>query len=105
MVRVCLFQVRFLGRDQMKSVRLLVSVSVCMISLSTAAVYVQAQRRDQNQPGPGGAGGGQGTSVQDPGVRASSSTTGQPLATLSSEQLQFFQDGMARFFMPNFVSG
>ncbi len=60
----------------MKSIRLLVSVSVCMISLSTAAVYVQAQRGDRNQQGPGGAGGGQGTTVQDPGVRASSSTTG-----------------------------
>src|ERR1700684_1814903 len=76
-----------------------------MISLSTAAVYVQAQRGDQNQPGPGGAGGGQGTSVQDPGVRASSSTTGQPLATLSSEQLQFYQDGMARFVQTDSVSG
>jgi CxxC motif-containing protein (DUF1111 family) len=89
----------------MKSIRLVVSVSVCMISLLTAAVYVQAQRGARNQQGPGGAGGGPGTSVQDPGVRTSSSTTGQPLTTLSSEQVQFFQDGMARFVQVDSVSG
>jgi CxxC motif-containing protein (DUF1111 family) len=88
----------------MKRIRLLLSASVCMILLSTAAVYVRAQRGDRNQPGPGANGGGQG-SVQDPGVRASSSTTGQPLTTLSSQELQFFQDGMARFGQVDSVSG
>src|ERR1700733_8690602 len=88
----------------MKSIRLLLSASVCMILLSTAAVYVRAQRGDRNQSGPGANGGGQG-SVQDPGVRAPSSTTGQPLTTLSSQELQFFQDGMARFGQVDSVSG
>jgi len=88
----------------MKSIRFLVSVLVCMISLSTA-LYVQAQRDDRSQPGPSGASGGRATTAQDPGVRASSSTVGQPLTTLSSYELQFFQDGLARFAQTDSVTG
>lgn len=38
-----------------------------------------------------------GGGAKDPGVRAGSVDSGQPLSTLSAAQLQFFQDGQARF--------
>ena len=42
--------------------------------------------------------------AQDPGVRTGSSA-GSPLATLSGDQLQFFQDGQSRFVEVDSVSG
>jgi len=64
----------------------------------------------QNGPGTsfnGGSGGGQGggTSAQDPGVRAGAVNAGKPLATLTGEQLQYFQDGLSRFVEVDSVSG
>jgi CxxC motif-containing protein (DUF1111 family) len=46
-----------------------------------------------------------GSTVSDPGVRAGEVAVGQPLATLSAAQLQFFQDGLARFNQVDSVSG
>lgn len=45
----------------------------------------------QNQPNNAGA------QAKDPGVRAGTVNAGQPLSTLSPSQLQFFNDGLARF--------
>jgi len=42
--------------------------------------------------------------ARDPGVRAGSVDAGTPLTTLSSSQLQFFQDGQARFQQVDTVS-
>src|SRR5580704_327198 len=51
----------------------------------------------------GGSGGGQGhqqppTAAQDPGPRVGAATpaTGSPLSTLTPQEFQFFQDGLAR---------
>jgi len=43
--------------------------------------------------------------VHDPGVRAGGVTVGQPLSSLSAAELQFFQDGMARFLQVDSVGG
>ena len=45
------------------------------------------------------------STARDPGVRAGSVNAGQPLSTLSPSQLQFFQDGLARFTQIDSVSG
>jgi hypothetical protein len=45
------------------------------------------------------------TGVQDPGVRSGSVSAGSPLATLNAAQLQYFQDGLARFTQVDSVSG
>lgn len=42
--------------------------------------------------------------ARDPGVRAGSVNVGTPLSTLSASQLQFFQDGQARFEQVDTVS-
>jgi len=53
--------------------------------------------------GPSSGSGGAG--VHDPGPRAGSLGAGQPLSTLNSYQLQYFQDGLARFNQTDSVSG
>src|ERR1700677_1472846 len=50
----------------------------------------------QNNPGSASTTSNNSTAL-DPGVRAGSVNAGQPLSTLSPSQLQFFQDGLARF--------
>jgi CxxC motif-containing protein (DUF1111 family) len=57
-----------------------------------------------------GSGGGQGheqppTAAQDPGARVGTLTTGSPLSTLSPQELQFFQNGLARFIEIDSVKG
>jgi CxxC motif-containing protein (DUF1111 family) len=56
------------------------------------AVPVRAQ---QNGPGSGGA--ASSTAAKDPGVRAGAVDAGPPLTSLTSAQLQYFQDGQSRF--------
>jgi hypothetical protein len=45
------------------------------------------------------------TTAQDPGARASSGDAGSPLASLSSYELEYFQDGLARFMELDSVAG
>jgi len=45
------------------------------------------------------------SSVSDPGVRAGDVQVGSPLSGLSAAELQFFQDGLARFIQVDSVSG
>lgn len=66
-------------------------LSVCAIAAFSMALLGQPQN--------GGA------MVCDPGVRAGGVSVGQPLSTLSAAQLQFFQDGLARFIQVDSVSG
>ena len=58
----------------------------------------------QNNPGSASTTSNNSTAL-DPGVRAGSVNAGQPLSTLSPSQLQFFQDGLARFTQIDSVSG
>jgi CxxC motif-containing protein (DUF1111 family) len=70
--------------------RAAVVVSLAVLA-SGAAVYLNAQN--------------EGTEAHDPGVRAGVVDAGTPLSTLSAEQLQFFNDGQARFMDVDSVSG
>ncbi len=45
------------------------------------------------------------SNVHDPGVRAGAGESGAPLATLSAQELAYFQDGLARFIAVDSVSG
>jgi CxxC motif-containing protein (DUF1111 family) len=67
------------------------------------AFTTHAQRSDN--PGPDATTSNNNSNARDPGVRAGSVNSGQPLSTLSSSQLQFFQDGLARFIQVDSVSG
>ena len=72
-----------------------------------AALMVQAQQGQQFQfarqfPQPQNA---SSTTARDPGVRANSVGSGQPLSGLTAEQAQFFQDGLTRFLQVDSVSG
>ena len=69
-----------------------VIVSAVSVSLG-AAVLLHAQRGSGGPP------------AQDPGVRAGSVGAGTPLSTLNSDQVQFFQDGLARFVQVDSVEG
>jgi CxxC motif-containing protein (DUF1111 family) len=68
--------------------------------------------REGQNGGPGGrsgdgSGGGPSgsSSAQDPGPRAGSIGAGKPLSTLNGYQLEFFQNGLARFLQTDSVSG
>ncbi|MGC2718536.1 MAG: di-heme oxidoredictase family protein, partial [Candidatus Acidiferrales bacterium] len=45
------------------------------------------------------------SSVHDPGVRGGTNPTGQPLATLSAQELSYFLDGQTRFVSVDSVGG
>ncbi len=45
------------------------------------------------------------SSVHDPGVRGGANQTGQPLATLSAQELAYFLDGQSRFVSVDSVAG
>ena len=60
-------------------------ILVCSIFAASMLVYAQSPT-PTNQSG-----------AKDPGVRAGSVNAGQPLASLSSNQLLFFQNGQSRF--------
>jgi CxxC motif-containing protein (DUF1111 family) len=53
----------------------------------------------------GSGGGSTNPGVQDPGPRAGSAGAGQPLPGLTSDQLEYFQNGLARFNQTDSVSG
>jgi CxxC motif-containing protein (DUF1111 family) len=72
------------------------------LSILAATLTTLAQRQDSpesNNPNSNG------SQARDPGVRAGGLNAGQPLSTLSPSQLQFFQDGLARFLQIDSVSG
>ncbi len=75
-------------KTKIKVVGSAVSVLLCLC----VAVPVRAQ---QNGRGSGGA--GISTAAKDPGVRAVTVDAGPPLTSLTSAQLQYFQDGQSRF--------
>jgi CxxC motif-containing protein (DUF1111 family) len=59
-----------------------------------------------SRSGDGSGGGPSGSSsAQDPGPRAGSIGAGKPLSTLNGYQLEFFQNGLARFLQTDSVSG
>jgi CxxC motif-containing protein (DUF1111 family) len=60
---------------------------------------------EPNRDSSGGQGGGGNSSVHDPGPRAGSIGAGQPIRGLNAEQLEYFQNGLARFFQTDSVSG
>jgi CxxC motif-containing protein (DUF1111 family) len=74
-----------------------------------AALSIRAQQGQpfqparQDQPWPPQS--GNQTTARDPGVRANSLGSGQPLSNLTPEQAQFFQDGLMRFLQVDSVSG
>jgi len=74
--------------------------AVLAASIIITTLMVRAQSRDGSQQGSTSTGG-----VSDPGVRSDAVTVGTPLPSLSAAQLQFFQDGLARFMQVDSVSG
>ena len=87
------------------------SVSIPALALLILATTLRVDA--QNKFGPRGGGEQQGSSgpansfsgAQDPGPRAGTVNAGTPLSTLTPAQLQFFQDGLARFLQTDSVSG
>src|ERR1700691_6694065 len=71
----------------------------------TAFVYAQGGPSTAQGGNPGGQGQSGGSMAQDPGVRAGSVGAGKPLATLTAEQVQYFEDGLTRFLSVDSVSG
>jgi CxxC motif-containing protein (DUF1111 family) len=75
--------------------RMVVSSGVPLLFCIFASVPVHSQ---QNGHGRGSQGAPSGSSSAiDPGVRAGSVNAGTPLSSLTSTQLQYFQDGQTRF--------
>ena len=89
----------------MKHIRGYTIGSVCLFLSLSPSVFGQGQPGGRGPGGQNSGGGGQGSTAQDPGVRASNSGLGQPLTTLTPEQVQFFNDGLARFVQIDSVSG
>ncbi len=82
-----------------------VAIGGTIVALSLAAAgpaYAQNQRRF---PGSDQTTTSTPTTVHDPGPRTGSVSAGQPLSTLTPAQLQFFQDGLARFIQVDSVQG
>jgi CxxC motif-containing protein (DUF1111 family) len=79
--------------------------ALALLTLSIA-LTTAAQRQANPEPTDASASNNyNGSPARDPGVRAGSVNAGQPLSTLSPSQLQFFQDGLARFLQIDSVSG
>jgi len=79
-------------------------ISVLTLFMLATTLRVQAQNRDGQRgdsSGPGPSSGG----AQDPGPRAGTVNAGTPLSSLTPAQLQFFQDGLARFLQVDSVNG
>src|ERR1700685_4837006 len=89
----------------MKHIRGYTIGSVCLFLSLSPSVFGQGQPGGRGPGGQNTGGGGPGSTAQDPGVRASNSGLGQPLTTLTPEQVQFFNDGLARFVQSDSVSG
>ncbi|HEY0701237.1 MAG TPA: di-heme oxidoredictase family protein [Candidatus Acidoferrales bacterium] len=78
----------------------LLGPALLLLLLAPATNAQQQRGRDDNSTPPP-----KNSTAKDPGVRVGSVNSGQPLATLSPSQLQFFQDGLARFLQIDSVSG
>ncbi|MFZ0522305.1 MAG: di-heme oxidoredictase family protein [Candidatus Acidiferrales bacterium] len=74
----------------------------CVVLLASTIVSTLIVRA-QSQRGAGATASNGG--VSDPGVRSDAVVVGTPLASLSSDQLQYFTDGMARFSQVDSVGG
>jgi CxxC motif-containing protein (DUF1111 family) len=81
----------------------LLSFSAVPVAHAQNGSFNGGSGRNRNS-GPG-SGSGNGSNAQDPGPRAGSLGSGTPLGSLSSEQLQYFADGLARFAEIDSVSG
>ena len=68
--------------------------------IAFAAAPTHAQRNDTSSSPASSS-----SAAVDPGPRAGSVGAGQPLSTLTPAQLQFFQDGLARFLQVDSVTG
>jgi CxxC motif-containing protein (DUF1111 family) len=84
-------------------------VRLALLGLA-GTLMVQAQHADgqRNAGGSGTSSGGTSpttTTAQDPGVRAGGVGAGSPFPGLSPSQLEFFQNGLARFVQVDSVSG
>src|SRR5437016_2669360 len=66
----------------------------------SATVWIAALVIHAQGPATGAAG-----KAHDPGVRASGVSAGQPLAALSADQFEYFQDGRSRFLEVDSVLG
>jgi CxxC motif-containing protein (DUF1111 family) len=77
--------------------RVVVVVALTALSID-AALLGQGRGRERKSSGSG-------SSVSDPGVRAGNVQVGAPLAGLSADELQYFQDGMTRFMEVDSVQG
>jgi CxxC motif-containing protein (DUF1111 family) len=66
---------------------------VCLSAAVLLAVFLfNLEALAQSSPSTSG-----GSQSKDPGVRAGSISAGQPLSTLSASELEYFNDGLARF--------
>lgn len=70
------------------------------IALAGVAAWLSAGAFAQNQTFAPAA-----TGAHDPGVRSDAIDAGGPLPTMSAEEMQYFQDGLARFMQVDSVSG
>jgi len=77
--------------------RVVISLALTALSID-AALLGQGRQRPYASPGSG-------SSASDPGVRAGDVQVGAPLPGLSAGELQFFQDGLARFIQVDSVTG
>jgi len=78
--------------------RLIRFLSAVAVLTLLVAITTSAQRNENTEPT-------NRSGATDPGPRAGTVNAGQPLSTLSPSQLQFFQDGLARFVQVDSVSG
>ncbi|MGA8405894.1 MAG: di-heme oxidoredictase family protein [Candidatus Acidiferrales bacterium] len=81
----------------LKLATLVCAVLLAAMIVSTLLVRAQSRREPGNATSSG--------SVSDPGVRSDAVLVGTPLPSLSSDQLQYFQDGLSRFMQVDSVSG
>ena len=84
----------------------MVMMLTALVSLNPMPVAWAQNGGTNSEPGTAsGGGGGQDGGVHDPGPRAGSLGAGQPLAGITADQLQYFQNGLARFLQTDSVSG
>jgi CxxC motif-containing protein (DUF1111 family) len=82
-----------------------VAIAAMLTALMSFSPISLARAQGGGPSGSSGGGSGGGSSAHDPGPRAGSVGAGQPLSTLNAEQLQYFQNGLARFNQVDSVSG
>jgi CxxC motif-containing protein (DUF1111 family) len=74
------------------------SIASLMLCLSISKpLHSQQQNGHGHGGGSGNTQGGSSSGAADPGVREGSVNSGTPLGSLSSSELQYFQDGLTRF--------